>query len=148
MERSHFPVVVIGILLFCVWQAWPMFQGWIVSPYDSFNWLPFLIWLLPLAWLTTKNNWYLPALAILFVFVGNIAEINTLKFIALALILAWWVPYTNWKPLWLAASVSWLPILSWAAINYPFFWVVIAKALVAAIGSIVLIRSFARVGQS
>lgn len=141
MREPVIPYVILAVLFFCLWQSWALFAGWAISPYDSLDWLPFIIWSMPLFWRKGSKGWVLPALALALSVSGTLLELNVLKYAGLAFILGWLAPASPFLPVWLAAAATWMPWISYLFVAYPFPLVIAGKVIIAGAASYLMIRS-------
>jgi hypothetical protein len=116
-----FPWVDAAILGFSAWRSFPgLLEAWRHAPYDRLGWIAFLLWIAPLVWRFSQppRPWFAghPAcswLALLLLLGGSLADINALKYGALAVALAGFQPRLLLTVPWLLLGVAWMPALGW-----------------------------------
>ena len=102
--------------LYCVWQARDLQHAWLHSPFDRAGSAAFLIWCLPPVLClfrreAVRQGWL--AAGVLLSLAGVLTEVNFVKYLGFATVTAGFVPASRFFWLWLAAAVSWMPVLGW-----------------------------------
>lgn len=103
--------------LYCLWQARALSHAWMHSPYDRMGLPAFLIWCAPAVWGLLRGG---PARQSFFVagvlvsLAGSLGEVNAVKYVGLALASAGFLRPGLVSWCWLAAAVSWMPVLGFA----------------------------------
>ena len=107
------------------------------------GWLALLIWLSPLVvyWVQPKrvsaNAFFLGA-AIAAGLIGELIEFHFLGHLALALVLAAWLPFSLRLLAWLIAALAWMPALGWALAHLPNSALVAVRLVLALLGVLCL----------
>jgi len=95
-----------------------LINAWRHSPYDAWGWVALLIWFAPLLRRTVAPRpvllpWSYGGLAL--ALLGQLVEMNTLKYAGLATACAAFAPMRHWRGwFWWLTAAAWLPALGWA----------------------------------
>jgi hypothetical protein len=148
--RAHTLLVALAVTAYCAWSARDIVPSWWNAPYNRLGWIAFLIWLIPLAREAMRRN--IEPFALLLwgglglSLIGTIGEQNALCYLGFSCALAA-LPHWSFlcRLLWLAASISWMTVLGYAAeraslSNRP----VLMLRLLAAAGAVSLILFLTR----
>ncbi|MFA6916311.1 MAG: hypothetical protein WC222_07925 [Parachlamydiales bacterium] len=141
MGHRNLNLLHLSIITFCLWESLSLFEAWFVSPYDAFNWIPFILWLLPLYALRLPTSWVASELALVMVIAGILTAVNTLTYIGFAFSIAAWIPWSKESPLWISSSILWMPIFSYLMVEWPFGIAISCKVLGVSLATLLKIRS-------
>lgn len=109
----------LAIILYCAVSSLPLFQAWWDSPFEKLSWIAFLVWIAPLLIHRAQTpSWICLAGALLATLLGTIGSLNTLKYLGLSLSLASFAPMGWAFPLWLLASITWMPLFGWLSAHF------------------------------
>ena len=121
-----------------------LIAAWQRSPFDRLGWLALAIWLLPLA-LRMRDGalsvgWL--AFGLLVSTFGRMGDLNAAQHVGLAWCLVAIVPRGRGRWLWLATSISWMPLLGWVGCRgLAGYEVAALRVLLAVFGATALWRS-------
>ena len=108
-----------AIIALCAWSARELLEYWSFSPYDRVAPWAFLLWLTPLLQLKGRGispSWGLLIMAAVIGGYGMFLMDTSVACVALALSIVGIMPCRWGNLLWLAVSVSWMPIMGdWGA---------------------------------
>lgn len=111
--------VAFAVILYCALSAYPLFQAWIHSPFEKLSFIAFLLWLFPLTIKHTSRPSTLMLIgAIAATLLGTIGELNTLKYLGLALAIGSFAPWCIPMPLWLLSAATWMPLFGWVSAHF------------------------------
>lgn len=136
--------IAIAILLYCIWNAYNLVIGWLISPFDAGGWIAFIIWISPILYVWGINSKYaFPQphtasflfLALLLSTGGMLASLNIIEHIALAFALGAFMPW-NWNIFfWLIGAISWMPLLGYVSSDLSISMVVILRICISLISA-------------
>ncbi len=136
--------VQFAITLYCAWNARDLVSAWQNCSFDRYDWLIMIIWLLPLLFLkhiaknetaSEKTQLLFTGTGLLFSFIGGIGSLNVLEHVALALVIAGWMPCSWVQIIWLLSSISWMPALGWIGTRLFFDHILLVRVLLSITGS-------------
>jgi len=142
-DRNFFQIQV-AITLYCAWNARDLVGAWQHSSFDRYNWLIMIVWLLPLLFLkhitknrltSEKTELLYTGAGLLFSFTGVIGSLNVLEHVALALVIAGWMPFSWIQIAWLLSAISWMPALGWIGTRLFLDHILLVRSLFSIIGS-------------
>ncbi len=130
----------IAILLYSSWNARELVNAWIYAPLDSFGWLPFLIWLVPVGVNGKKPEtsvflW----MALILTLLGNLGSLNALKYLGFSSAIAALLPFSWATVIWWACSIGWMPAFGWFGSHYFPDSLFISRCIITGISSLLLI---------
>lgn len=121
-------------LAYALWSCRHLASAWSTSLFDLGGGVAFALWLLPL--LACRRPpaaaWMFAGLGILGL--GQLAELNSLRHLGLALLVAAWIrpAAPAWRWAWLAAAAAWMPWLGYALDAWPAPLLAAVRILLAA----------------
>lgn len=122
--NRRFPEVAWPALAFSLWSCRDLIVVWRHSPLDRFEWLAFLIWIVPIGlyWRHGRPPAYrsitvLLGIGLAFTLAGILGETNTARHLGLIAILAAFGSHVRLAPLWWIAGISWIPLLTMIALK-------------------------------
>lgn len=135
-----------AVLALALWQSRELLNAWRHSPYDRLGWLALAVWLAPIVWLRFRGpiegtgRPYLLGGALAAIAIGGVTGMNAPCYAGLALAIAAIPGASLPVALWLVASVSWMPALSWAGNSLPAKVLLAVRIAIALTGAAVLVR--------
>lgn len=135
------PVAGWAILALAAVQSRELLSAWQHSPFDKFGWVALLVWGGPAAWLyATGRAGGRGRLALLGICLGGIAlgavsGLNALCYIGLAFGVSALPGFSFGAVFWLATSIGWMPVFSWAANSLPVPLVLALRVTLTLVGS-------------
>lgn len=117
---KHPPWITVAVIVYGAWVSSYILGVWVNSPLDHYSWVALAIWLTPVKqWTSTLSRGQAVGVgvAILVVFLGLLASLNSVKLLGLAIAIVSLVPWTFGSLFWLLSALSWMPGMSWAAIH-------------------------------
>lgn len=140
MKRTP-PFLIFATVGFCVWQARDLFNAWRYAPFDRFDPLAFVVWLLPVvaARIRRRDGFPLNPTVLLLAagttMLGSTLDLNVLQNLALAAALGSFVVCRASLVPWLLAAPAWMPVFGWVGSGGGFAAVAAMRLTLAGVAS-------------
>jgi hypothetical protein len=125
-EKRRFPDVAWPALAFSLWACRDLLVVWRHSPLDRFEWLAFLIWLvpIPLYWRhgippAYRSITLLLGIGLALTLAGIVLDTHSASHLGLIAILAAFGNRSRFAPLWWFSALAWIPLLTMATKSLP-----------------------------
>lgn len=138
-QTQAFILCLVGYALF---EAKDLVFAWRTSPFDALGWLAFAIWVAPL-FVTDRpmiRETGLIVAGVGLLLAGHLGELNALKYGGLAGVLAGLEPWRKGRFFWLVTGIAWMPAFGYLVSQGLSEGVWLVRILIAAAGTITLIR--------
>jgi hypothetical protein len=135
--------LILCVLAYALYEAKDLWFAWNHSPFDAFGWMAFAIWIAPV-FVPREKQVYEPVFVMAgigLILLGQMGELNLLKYLGLAAILAGLQAFKKGREVWLFCSLSWMPLFGYfLSLRLPDL-VPPLRLLVASLGVLLLLRA-------
>lgn len=144
-SAPRMPLAGWAILALAAFQSRELLSAWRHSPFDRGGWIALFIWAAPAVWLYATDRAAghgriaVIGTCLAGIALGAVSGLNALCYIGLAFGIAAMPGLSAVAAFWIATSIGWMPVFSWAANSLPVAVVLALRVTLTLAGSAAMV---------